>query len=102
MIIFNGDHAEFELNHANTPLRERPDWPFPSFDATDWSEEFCRIARSLGHDIDQAWMTGWFANALMRGYDEGIKAANSPRQIEEAEQSEADERYPRANRQPDT
>lgn len=69
-IIMNGDHAEFEQEHANTPPEERPDWPLPSFDARDWSKAFCKIAKKLGHDLDEDWMTGWFANALMRGYDE--------------------------------
>jgi hypothetical protein len=69
-IILNGDHAEFERDHANMPPRERPDWPLPSFDASDWAEAFCKIARDKGHDIDEVWMTTWFAGALMRGYDE--------------------------------
>jgi len=76
-VILNGDHAEFEREHANTPLKERPDWPLPSFDATDWAEAFCKIAnedlgyRDLeGKPIDEGWMIGWFANALMRGFDE--------------------------------
>lgn len=75
-IIMNGDHAEFEREHADTPPKDRPDWPLPSFDAQDWSEAFCRIANGFGfkdangQEIDQGWMTGWFANALMRGFDE--------------------------------
>ena len=72
----NGDHAQFEIDHANTPPKERSDWPLPSFDATDWSEAFCKIASEHGFadkdgkPIDHGWMTGWFANALMRGFDE--------------------------------
>jgi hypothetical protein len=60
-IIFNGDHA---------------DWPLPSFDAHDWAAAFCKIANgfgfkdSEGKPIDEGWMISWFANALMRGYDE--------------------------------
>lgn len=75
-IIMNGDHAEFEQEHANTPPEERPDWPLPSFDATDWARAYCNIATNLGYrnkdgnPIDEAWMVGWFANALMRGYDQ--------------------------------
>ena len=73
----NGDRAEFEIEHANTPMKERPDWPLPSFDARDWAEAFCKIADGLGYrdpegkPIDEGWMIGWFANALMRGYDQG-------------------------------
>ena len=66
MKIHNGDHAEFEIEHANTPLRDRPDWPLPSFDAKDWAEAFCE--RFSAVPMDDA--IGWFANALMRGYDE--------------------------------
>lgn len=75
-IIFNGDHAEFEAEHANTPPKERPDWPLPSFDARDWAEAFCKAATNLGYKdaegkpIDEGWMISWFANALMRGFDE--------------------------------
>lgn len=74
-IILNGDHAEFEAEHANTPPHERPDWPLPSFDAVDWARAFCKIAKTKGHAIDEGWMVTWFANALMRGYDEHVAAA---------------------------
>lgn len=70
MIIHNGDHAQFEIDNANVPPQERADWPLPSFDAQDWAKEFCRIAKAKGHDLDEGWMVSWFANALMRGYDE--------------------------------
>lgn len=75
----NGDHLEFELEHQNTPLEERPDWPYPSFDAINWSKAFCKLANKFGYrnpegkPIDEGWMNTWFANALMRGYDEGCK-----------------------------
>jgi hypothetical protein len=74
-VIMNGDHAEFEREHADTPPRERSDWPLPSFDARDWAEAFCKIAKTKGHDIDEGWMTSWFANALMRGFDEHASAS---------------------------
>jgi hypothetical protein len=86
-IIMNGDHAEFEREHTNTPLKERPDWPLPSFDAKDWAKAFCRIANShgfknaKGETVDEDWMIGWFANALMRGFDEHAartKSAHRP------------------------
>lgn len=76
-VILGGDHAEFEMEHANTPPKERPDWPLPSFDAVDWAAAFCKIANDKfgfkdaeGKPIDEGWMIGWFANALMRGFDE--------------------------------
>ena len=65
-IILNGDHAEFEAEHANTPPKERPDWPLPSFDARDWAEAFCKLNPSM----DEGTMLTWFSSALMRGYDE--------------------------------
>jgi hypothetical protein len=77
-IILNGDHAEFELEYANTPPEDRPDWPLPSFDAQDWAKAFCKIAKQQGHDIDEAWMVTWFACALMRGYDEHAYRAPHP------------------------
>lgn len=81
-IIMNGDHAEFEAQHANTPKEDRPDWPLPSFDARDWAKAFCKIANegygfkdAMGQPIDEGWMVTWFANALMRGYDEHVRNA---------------------------
>lgn len=80
-VVLNGDHAEFELEHANTPPHERSDWPLPSFDARDWAKSFCQNfmvqARdgSITVDDDEALMLTWFANALMRGFDEGRKSA---------------------------
>lgn len=65
-MIFNGDHAEFELEHINTKPEDRPDWPLPSFDARDWAKAFCKINPTM----DEGIMIAWFANALMRGYDE--------------------------------
>lgn len=53
------------------PSRDDPNWPLPSFDARDWAQAFCEIAARNGHPgIDEGWMIGWFANALMRGFDE--------------------------------
>jgi hypothetical protein len=70
-VILNGDHAEFERDHANTPPHERSDWPLPSFDALDWAKAFRETAIKLGYsDMDEAWLITWFACALMRGFDE--------------------------------
>ena len=76
-VILNGDHAEFEREHADTKPEDRPDWPLPSFDARDWAKAFCRrfmVLHRDGYDTkpvddDEALMVTWFANALMRGYD---------------------------------
>lgn len=52
-VITNGDHAEFEQEWAGRDPKERPDWPMPSFDARDWAEAFCKIAKTQGHDLDE-------------------------------------------------
>src|SRR5580704_25160 len=42
-----------------------------SFDARDWARNFVEHARQIpGLATDEGTMTSWFANALMRGYDE--------------------------------
>lgn len=33
-------------------------------DPAKWAEQFCKIARSKGLEIDEDWMIGWFANAI--------------------------------------
>lgn len=75
MIIHNGDHAAFEIEHANTPPHERPDWPLPSFDARDWAAAYCKL-----HGGDEELMVTWFANALMRGFDECSSRAGEQRE----------------------
>lgn len=65
----NGDQIQFEIDNQDTPPEQRPDWSLPSFDARDWAAHFKR----LFPDSDEALMQGWFANALMRGFDEGRK-----------------------------
>jgi len=35
-----------------------------------WANEFCRIARAKGHNLDIDWIRGWFKDALQCGYDE--------------------------------
>lgn len=68
MIIQNGDHFDFELQHENTKPEERPDWPLPSFSAFDWAKAFS--ARHPSVLIEDA--LPWFSGALMRGYDEAL------------------------------
>ena len=73
MIIHNGDHAQFEIDHAGMKPEDRPDWPLPSFDARDWAKAFCKKFPQM----DEGLMLGWFANALMRGYDERAMRSGS-------------------------
>jgi hypothetical protein len=39
------------------------------FDGRIWAKEFMRIVVNSGKPIDEEWMFGWFANAIMAGYD---------------------------------
>lgn len=69
------------------PDRNDPTWPLPSFDAKDWADEFCRIARDevgLQH-LAVEWMQAWFANALMRGWDEHARQTASSCELALAE-----------------
>jgi hypothetical protein len=63
-VIHNGDHAEFELEHANTPPKEWPDWPLPSFSGLDWAEAFCKET------------TGFTARRLMIANSAGTAGQN--------------------------
>ena len=73
-VIMNGDHAEFEAEWAASgrPDHERPDWPLPSFGAVDWATAFLKAYENYKGDdfLSEDVMVGWFANALMRGYDQ--------------------------------
>lgn len=41
-----------------------------TMDASIWAKEFMKIFKDLYKiDIDEEWMHGWFANAIMCGYD---------------------------------
>lgn len=64
--ILNGDQAQYEIDNKDVPPRERSDWPLPSFDARDWAEAFCKQHPTMDLEV----MIGWFASALMRGFDE--------------------------------
>lgn len=69
--ILCGDHAEFEQRWAGKDPKARPDWPYPSFDAQDWAAAFVKV----NPGFDEGIALAWFANALMRGFDEGTKRA---------------------------
>jgi len=46
---------------------------FETIDAREWAAAFCRAVRGIGCEIDEDSVILWFANALMRGYDEGLR-----------------------------
>jgi hypothetical protein len=43
-------------------------------DAERWAHEFARKRAEVEHPDDMGWLIGWFANAIMSGYDEGWRA----------------------------
>ena len=46
-----------------------------SFDAREWAKEFC----SYYPEVPEEMVIGWFANALMLGFDEAMmRLANKP------------------------
>lgn len=56
---------------ATAEQKAHPHWPAPSFDAKDWAEAFVDLVKRKPEiATDEATMIGWFANALMRGWDE--------------------------------
>lgn len=58
-----------------------------SFDAKDWVEEFnLMLVRNGNQPYDPETLVGWFANAIMRGFDEGYKRAEA--EIQEIRKAE--------------
>lgn len=45
--------------------------PLKGIDAQKWAKEFMRIWSGRWSEVDEGLMIGWFANAIMRGFDEG-------------------------------
>lgn len=44
------------------------------FDAAIWADEFCgRLEAGVFTEIDFGLMVAWFANAIMAGYNEGLR-----------------------------
>lgn len=92
-VILNSDHAEFEAEWSGKNPKDRPDWPLPSFDAHDWAESFTSIMKGkimIKKDDAIDTMRGWFANALMRGFDEA--SARAAKEFATFSQSVAEDR----------
>lgn len=67
-----------------------------SFDAMDWARAFVAIAReNPAIATDEGTMVGWFANALMRGYDEHARRASAEYQVEKLIRESRDHGWPR-------
>lgn len=43
-----------------------------------WAEAFCQHARKVGHEIDEGWMIGWFANAIEASWEKRTRRAQPP------------------------
>lgn len=54
-------------------------------DASKWAASFCAIARALGHNLDEGWMIGWFANAIETAHDKRSSFARDRLAAERAE-----------------
>lgn len=50
-----------------------------NFDASVWAHEFMKIFPFANSIVDESTMLGWFANAMMTGYDAGYKQAQENR-----------------------
>jgi hypothetical protein len=62
----------------STVKTERPaGYPYGEFDASKWAEEFMRLFGDRLTDIDEGLMIGWFANAIMTGFDEAQRRAEA-------------------------
>lgn len=80
-IIHNGDHLQSLIDGEEPPLL------VGDMDARHWVEAWLRITKEKPHiPSDYGTMIGWFANAIMTGYD--IGAARGYAQAKE-EQNEA-------------
>jgi hypothetical protein len=45
-----------------------------TMDARVWAREFNRVAQTLGYpEMDDGWLIGWFANAIMTGHDHAVR-----------------------------
>jgi len=42
-------------------------------DAYVWAKEFMRLYKKFGYEPDEETIRGWFASAIMAGYDEAIR-----------------------------
>lgn len=80
-----------DINHIDSPLveelkervkfMEENSWQF-SMDASVWAEKFVEYKkrhRWTHAEIDVDLMTGWFANAIMAGYDEATRRSMNDR-----------------------
>ncbi len=56
--------------------------PLTGMDAQEWAKEFMRIWAGRWAEVDEALMISWFANAIMRGFDEGRRRTDADKDTE--------------------
>jgi len=73
-LILNGDHLDYLLNKEPASKTEL----YGNMDAQVWAKEFCEKLKDSSFLVDAedaiGTMIGWFANAIMTGYDNGYSA----------------------------
>ena len=55
-------------------MKKKDRWP-NTIDARKWAKQFIkRVKKDPSIALDEGCMLGWFANAIMAGYDKGKQA----------------------------
>ena len=72
------------LRRKRTPpaLQETADLSTATWDAREWARRFMQSAAHLNAPrapiLDESWLIGWFANAIMAGYDKARRESAQP------------------------
>jgi hypothetical protein len=56
---------------SDSGRESNPNHLLSTMDATVWAKEFCECTKFT----DESWALSWMANAIMTGYDFGIRKA---------------------------
>jgi hypothetical protein len=73
--------AVFRKKNTEEERIKREDNLIGNPDAKVWAEEFVKLLKEKSNiEIDEGLMIGWFANAIMAGYDKGHRDAESKTQ----------------------
>lgn len=67
------DRTEVDEAWVRKQMEKQPWWPGGQTDAYEWADAFLIITKD-NPDIltDRDTLMGWFANAIMAGYDEAV------------------------------
>ncbi len=78
--LMGGIAGLFGVKAVATTESPEPNYLLSTFDAREWAKEFCRIVGKKIPAIrsNEDWMMGWFANAIMTGYDHGRRHYEYP------------------------